>query len=1004
MQTQKKVVSAPITLTLKNLYRVLTQKDYPIPTYDVFSRNMLKGQTLLVFWHSFFQEAFPASVDLSFFIVDGRHNRSLSRLLNRTSSSNLMKSWFDHLSKQLTTSLLLKIIRTWMKRLTEMDYDPSALNHRLTAFLRAVIDSDGTLSDDERSFLQKLADSLSKLDLSPSDCQSQAFSSQQNKSSQSFPPVFLHSVVLSWLTLFALYGSQAHDTPLTFLRLNPNHSPDALYRSFLASDSSDNKQIILSSQGSVILSPPLPADAYVGHTVTLQSAVKRLSTSGRLAVTGIGGSGKTEFVRQLLQAVKHQYDSLAFVQYQDNLTGSFLLSFPQLGQASPDDLPAQVYRFLENPSHGKTLLIIDNITHGPQQDTVLNSLTSCPCDVILTSRLPPPEGFSEIHLSGLDLLSSRKLFLIHDPSASDQTGDIDRLCGMVSGHPLAIEVFAKLCRVRFRQVRWLTETLQKEGLHRLSYIELAQPVRLSETFSRLFSQDSLTDQQRRLMALYAILPFQYWIPSALIPYALDVCPDEDDLADQSQILCDLGLLLRSDAGYAIHPLIAETVRLRNISADDYPRLWEAVSSISDSMDTSLQLILISLVQHTSQLNPLAVRCLSYMEQRLGSFRYYTVPEDLYRIHRNYLDSTAQAYAGAETDYWLALGIRDIVVHSTISHLTEYFQHMEMTGEAIYESHRLTCLYTLLERAASLPESGEVKEYFDVLRPENASGIEMANYLISLSVYLRNGAKDPEGAIAALMEARKILSGFPGEASSLRTANLSYRYAMCLLDLDRKAEAAHELEQCLEIYKKYGYPDDSPMMMATRSTFAVSLYLMQDYPHALQVFSTLDRLYKEQDRTHSTEYVMMRNNTALALFESGAASEAEKTILDVIRLDEDLPLQPHILASHQRNAALILARNGKFRKALPLARKAVENRMSLFGPDSPWTGDANAVMALVLSGLGQDQQSRELIDASVALLISSWGQDHRHTRNALRIQNEIRQKAASSDLPDTEGQD
>ena len=36
-------------LTLKNLYRLISQSDYPMPSYPICSRSVLHGQTLVRF-------------------------------------------------------------------------------------------------------------------------------------------------------------------------------------------------------------------------------------------------------------------------------------------------------------------------------------------------------------------------------------------------------------------------------------------------------------------------------------------------------------------------------------------------------------------------------------------------------------------------------------------------------------------------------------------------------------------------------------------------------------------------------------------------------------------------------------------------------------------------------------------------------------------------------------------------------------------------------------------
>lgn len=445
------------------------------------------------------------------------------------------------------------------------------------------------------------------------------------------------------------------------------------------------------------------------------------------------------------------------------------------------------------------------------------------------------------------------------------------------------------------------------------------------------------------------------------------------------------------------------------------------------MDTLLQLILISLIQRTAVLNGQAIQCLVRMEHRIGFLPYTVIPDSVYEIHWKWIEKLEAEWTRHEkndhigdsvsseardtaaydfgkrdrntdanpkmpslvwrvkADYYLGQGMRDIVLLSRRDRLMSYIRQIDLRDAAWMQAPgRLQCLYTLLEYASTGADAEEAGRIFRTLQPEEEDAAKRADYLIAYSVWQRQAAHDIPSALASLREARELLEGQIPQAVSARESNLSYRMATCMLDLDRKEEAREELEQCLGILRKLGYAEDTPDMMSTRSTYAVCLTFLGDYGSALTEYETLGRQYRAQGREKTGEYAMMRNNTALALMEVGRGAEAEKMIREVLEIDRELGLTPTYVATHMRNAAMILSRNGKGKQALRMANQACEEREKHFGADSPWTADAMAVKALALHCAGHTEEARALIGPACQRMEAVWGPEHRHTINAKKI--------------------
>jgi tetratricopeptide (TPR) repeat protein len=165
-------------------------------------------------------------------------------------------------------------------------------------------------------------------------------------------------------------------------------------------------------------------------------------------------------------------------------------------------------------------------------------------------------------------------------------------------------------------------------------------------------------------------------------------------------------------------------------------------------------------------------------------------------------------------------------------------------------------------------------------------------------------------------------------------------------------------------------------------------MCQDYENALREYDLLNAIYMKQQRCENLEYAIMRNNTAQVLEKLGRLREAGDVMLSVLELDQRISVPESIQAGHMRNTANILSLLGDNAQALACSEKALAMRTKIFGLESPWTADAQAVHARILFHLDKTRQAEELIDQACRVLQESWGSSHRFTVNALTIQKEI----------------
>ena len=955
--------------TLKELYRLLTQKDFPDYSYPVFSARTMKGQTLVRFWRSLLEDALPREIDLSIFDLSEKRSRSLTKLLNGSGEKGFMSGWHSRLSDGLNTDLLLQMSGAWSECLEQGHYHPGALTVRLLAYFDALIQA-GTLGACENC-IRQLREDLSAR-------------AENRAGAAGVPELFLHAVSMSWLTLFALYASQPDNVSL--LRIASAYTSGtggSLYSAWKASLETD-QPLILSARGTLLDIPRLSSGAFIGRQTELRQAEAGLLAGGKLAITGMGGVGKTELTRQLMARFFHMrlWQRAAYVQYSYSPTGSWFRAFPEFRDLPPEEIQNRVRALLEEPGSGRTLLVIDNAeSERTEEQAWLGELLEWKCDIILTTRLAGLEGWPCLELRGLAADAAQALFEYRCPEAGRESGAVRALCGELGGNPLAVTLMADLCRARRWSVKELQKHLIQQGPAELSYKERNRPVDIPQVLGETFSMAGLESLERKMLRLMALLPYGSYQLETLAPLAKDIAGRMELLSMLCEELAELGWLKRSEQGFSLHPLIAETVRLMPVSANEFPALWPALSNPEDPECCRM---LLSVALRTGEWNAACAGAVAGMTHMAAHTAYLALPDQLFEKWRDWLDLTEHGEA-EEADYQLGFGIRDILYWNRYDRLGQCLEKLFVSKDVIHG--RENEIYILLEYACQTECAETADRLFRHMIPDHPKSVEMARWLISWSVRQQSGEHDPRKALESLARAEEILKAH-GMTESLEQSNLLYRQGVCLLDLGRSAEAAPRLGKCLRILAAHGRAANTPNMMSTRVTYAVALQNCGETEKALAEYESLSAQYREQQRQNTSKYAVVRNNAALLLDGLGQYEEAEMAIRETLRIDEETQPQPSIRATHQRNAALILSHLHRDAEAERMAASACTLREETYGAASPWTADARAVHALTLYQLGRKEEAAGMIEEAWDRLQSAWGPEHRHTVNASAIRERI----------------
>lgn len=542
-------------LTPKNVYRFLTDNLPGLYPHGVIPAAERKGLTLVKFWAQVLDGIIPPEWHASLFGGTQR-SRRLSDMMNRTGVQPLPPKLQQEMNALLSGETLIRLSQQVQDFLRSAHYDADALTRALPDFVRMMMENEECMKPEHVQVFENL-----------------------QKSRETLPRTFVDMLTLSWLVLLAFYGEEMCCRELMDFCQAQEHSAQALY--LLSSHVTFGRRVPLSMTGRncELCRQGLSKDEYVMDAAScLPQLTDAIRQGGKIAVTGMGGIGKTEMTRQALAllAKEELFSRMAWVQYENSLASSLRMAFDGLDGVAEENVLSTVREKLEAPYQGRTLLLIDSVDMPPEADEGLREIEHWGCDVLVTTRFPLGAGFRNIAVPLLSEEASRALFVQHDPylkgMGSEETEALHQVLSRVAGHPLAIILLAHLAKMKRWTMAQLLEELDRispEGL-RLAGGKFSA---IAQRIAQMVSTDALTDRERQVLAVFATFP-AWTIP---VRDALTLLRDfgtEDELLSALETAADYGLLASNWRGYAMHPVLAESFRPLLPPMEKVPRLAE----------------------------------------------------------------------------------------------------------------------------------------------------------------------------------------------------------------------------------------------------------------------------------------------------------------------------------------------------------------------------------------------------------------------------------------------
>ena len=539
-------------MSLKNLYKVLMTSDFPIYSESVIGEKGRKGQTVLRFWQRQLVDDFRTQTyGKMIWRNNGKRNRYTSHLCNRSTDLKCYGEYARELASQINEKVLMNQIDRFAEFLSEKDYKHDVLMRRIQEMVRLLHTDDPCVS---REIAAQIAAGLA----TPQTIQHGGIHGN----------LFQAAYLLTLLTFYAAAG-EAMDSPALAVLREEAYAMVPMWEAYSRRrEEKTDKVVILTNHSGILQDSVLPRHRFFGREEELYDLTEMAAAGRKCILSGIGGMGKTELLRQLISRCceENTVDMLAIVPYEMSLAESFRHSFPDCQNCEPEEIMNLALDRMRREAEGKrVLLLIDNVTLGPEEDADLKKLPELPCGVLITTRRSAMEGFETYRLSALPVSTGTLIF--RDNYGSPMSSEDRELLRMLLQeemicHPLTLRLMARAAHSKNWTVQELRNHLETDGISQ-SWHDGDVTVRLSRIYQQLYAYHQIPEECRAIAELFTLLPRNSYDAAFLMKWFPDIQSSVSEV--KLELLADKGWLDKDSSGYSMHPFIAQCLRKKVIT-------------------------------------------------------------------------------------------------------------------------------------------------------------------------------------------------------------------------------------------------------------------------------------------------------------------------------------------------------------------------------------------------------------------------------------------------------
>ena len=815
-------------LSLKSIYKFLTTNDYPVYSEGIIRKNHKRGLTMNTFYDENILVDFKERKNgKNIWRMEGARNRYLSEVCNRSGSQSIHSEYAKEVIAAVDEEAILRQIRQMMSFLLERQYNLEAFQRKLLPYVELLEKEDTCFTEEIASYFKN------------------AIEQYQNIPSKGIQTnTFCCSWFLTYFILFALTGNEENENFILKIKEDKAYTLPNLLKLYAERKQQETREVtFLTGNNTELSRKPLGAGHFFGRQVELFELSELLERGGQYLISGMGGSGKTELMRQFLHICLEEklVDDIAIVQYEGGLARSMVKAFPMVHGTELNDGYKEVLANIQMLRGRKVLLIIDNMDGGVDESE-LEALCKLPATIFITSRYQRLKGLKTYRLKSIAPDAASLIFRDNygkmleeeDKKVLNEIINHELWC-----HTLTLRLLAHTARNNDWSLRKLKEKLDLGNIP-VGYTETERYESLRQVYVQMYDFAKMNKTESSLLRIFAALPYQNyeleWIKTYLQPVAKD-----GQVAYVMEALWKKGWLEESETHYSMHPFISECVLSVPLEESDGSEFFDTIIEVWKRKGKCISAKLLpeiiyendkymeldaELVQTTMLIRPM-------LEKMIGKFS-----EDYVKL-----------YLVAITLESIYLGItkKGIGALNKIKTKTISLSEVTKVGIAIMES----ALQTVIKST----DLDELQQYFEFVKEDTLIPRDMKyTFAENLGVryYHSGGSANAEAFADYVLESCKNSAILIG-ACSLKACTVVQRG-----DYDGYL---HWLNKGIEIGRKHGYEKGKEMQLLMSNL--CDLYMaMRQFEEAEKLLDELERISENKSYFLKQHLIQRRGNLSM----------------------------------------------------------------------------------------------------------------------------------------------
>lgn len=550
-------------LSLKTIYQFLTINDYPVYSAGIINRKNHAGLTLTKFWlENILLDFRNRKCGKQIWRNDGGRNRYISDICNRSARMGLYGEYAEEIANAANPESVFRQIQQFMDMLLAREYSYGVFCQKLPAYLDLITEWDKNFSQEARLFFDSAMEKREEFEkYGDNGC------------------AFFCGWFLTLLMFHALAGNGEGENAMSRLRQDSSLRIDSLGIFCLKEKKPQGKTIFLTGRNTELCSSPLPWQHFFGREREMFELRRMLLHGGKYLVSGMGGIGKTELMRQLLKGCEEEtlVDYICAIQYEGSLAASFVKAFPQIRGANMEENFGEALACVRMHEEDRVLVVIDNMDQNRSEELAI--LASLPAMVFVTSRCQEFDGFTTYFVSLPDRSAARLIFQDnYDKAIGDEDDRIltDILDQDIWRHTLTLRLLGRAAADRGWTLPQLQERLDR-GVMPVFMQKQDMYGDLQQMYRRIYADSKLKKDMKGLLRIFSVLPRQNYTPEFAEKYLRGFLAPRADMREALKRLYKTGWLEEHESGYSMHPFIAECVRSGGVKESEITPFLECLA-------------------------------------------------------------------------------------------------------------------------------------------------------------------------------------------------------------------------------------------------------------------------------------------------------------------------------------------------------------------------------------------------------------------------------------------